>query len=151
MKTTRNSLVASGLSLVLSVGILMSATFAWFTDSVTNSGNTITSGTLDIQLNGGSTAALFSGGENFLWEPGRSQKATVTVSNEGSLWLKYMLHFTNVVTSDTIEPTSDITEVLDVYRIEGNSVDNLDGETPLGTMKELMGKDNIGEELSLAP
>ena len=91
MKRTKKSLLASGLALVACLALLMGATFAWFTDSVSNTGNQIQAGTLDIQLNDGTETALFSSDNNFLWEPGRSQMATATVSNAGNLWLKYTM------------------------------------------------------------
>ena len=151
MKKTKKSLLFSGLALMMSALLLAGTTFAWFTDSVTNKGNTITAGTLDVELNDGKTTPLFSSDNNFLWEPGRSYKATATVSNEGSLWLKYTMSFTNVQTTGG----ADITEVLDVYTVAADAK-NLDGATYLGTMKNLMAagsfaaKDNVlapkGEE-----
>ena len=50
MQSTKKSLLASGLSLVASAALLVGTTFAWFTDSVTNTGNTIQAGTLDVLL-----------------------------------------------------------------------------------------------------
>lgn len=46
--TTRRSLLASGLALVLCLALLLGATLAWFTDNVTSTGNTIQAGTLEI-------------------------------------------------------------------------------------------------------
>ncbi len=48
MTGTKKSLLASGVALLASVALLAGATFAWFTDSVTNTGNKIQAGTLDI-------------------------------------------------------------------------------------------------------
>lgn len=48
MTNTKKSLLASGLSLLVCFALLLGTTFAWFTDSVTNSGNQITAGTLGI-------------------------------------------------------------------------------------------------------
>ncbi len=48
MKSTKKSLIASGVALLASVALLAGTTFAWFTDSVTNTGNKIQAGTLDI-------------------------------------------------------------------------------------------------------
>ena len=45
---TKKSLLASGLALCASAALLMGSTFAWFTDSVTNTGNVITAGSLRI-------------------------------------------------------------------------------------------------------
>ncbi len=43
----RSALIASAVSILLSTVMLAGATFAWFTDSVTSSGNTIQAGTLN--------------------------------------------------------------------------------------------------------
>lgn len=116
MKNTKRSLLTSAICLLLTAVMLMGSTFAWFTDSVTNEGNTIQSVTLDISLNNGDETTLFSS-ENFLFEPGRSQKADLAVNNEGSLWLKYTMRFANVKTTGK----ADITEVLDVYKVSVNA------------------------------
>ena len=47
-KYTKRALVASVLSVVVCVALLVGSTFAWFTDSVTSSNNKITAGNLDI-------------------------------------------------------------------------------------------------------
>ncbi len=135
MAGTKKSLLASGVALLASVALLAGTTFAWFTDSVTNTGNTIQAGTLEIALNGGDETTLFSSGEgtDFWWEPGRSQKATANITNEGTLWLKYTMSFDNVVTTGD----ANITEVLDVYLVDADAADLTDAK-PLGTMKELM-------------
>ncbi len=48
MKSTKKSLIFSALSLLLCCALLVGTTFAWFTDSVTNTGNIITAGNLSI-------------------------------------------------------------------------------------------------------
>ena len=48
MKKTRKSLLFSGLALMISALLLVGTTFAWFTDSVTNKGNTIQAGNLAV-------------------------------------------------------------------------------------------------------
>ena len=50
MKSTKKSLIFSALSLLLCCALLIGTTFAWFTDSVTNTGNKIQAGTLDVAL-----------------------------------------------------------------------------------------------------
>ena len=50
-KITKKSLLMSGMTLLISVALLASTTFAWFTDSITNSGNTIEAGELQIEVN----------------------------------------------------------------------------------------------------
>lgn len=151
---TKHALVASVVSMAMCCALLLGTTFAWFTDSVTNTGNKIEAGTLDIQLNDSneSGTALFSSDEAFKWEPGRSQMAPVKLSNVGSLWLKYKMSFTNVSTTGD----ADITNVLDVYKVPAKengaeaTVEDLTQENYLGTVKELMAG-TIGQEGILAP
>ena len=46
----RKAIAVSALALVLCVGALTGATFAWFTDTVTNTGNMIVAGELAVDL-----------------------------------------------------------------------------------------------------
>ena len=50
----KKSLLASGLALLVCFALLMGATFAWFTDSVSNTGNRIEAGELKIDFSGSS-------------------------------------------------------------------------------------------------
>lgn len=47
-KSTKRALATSALSLAVSLALLAGTTFAWFTDSVTNTGNVIQAGNLSI-------------------------------------------------------------------------------------------------------
>ena len=114
MKKTKKSLLFSGLALMMSALLLAGTTFAWFTDSVTNTGNVITSGNLSISavaydVDTTKDTYTFSGvnnddafgfkdegtnlkGENVapiisekLWEPGISDAKLLTVTNDGTL------------------------------------------------------------------
>ena len=49
-KSTKRALLASVMALLLCFSMLLSTTFAWFTDSVTSGNNIIKSGNLDIEL-----------------------------------------------------------------------------------------------------
>lgn len=95
MKSTRNALLTSGLCLVLTVLMLMGSTFAWFTDTVVNEGNTIETGKLDIRATGyrwdsstNSWTVLHNLRETLIsesnWEPGVSNVAVVRASNLNS-------------------------------------------------------------------
>ena len=105
-RSTKKALLASLLSLVVCVSMLVGSTFAWFTDSVTSAQNVIQSGNLDVELyytydaavaaDANSTAWLEvdSGTDIYgydLWEPGFTKVAYFKVVNEGSLALKYKL------------------------------------------------------------
>ncbi len=102
-KHTKKALLASGLSLLACVALLLGSTFAWFTDSVTSGSNRIEAGNLDIDLlmdkeeNGtyasiaGGTGDIFSEatGNGTLWEPGKTEVVYLAVRNLGTLAVKY--------------------------------------------------------------
>lgn len=109
MKHAKKAFIASLLSVVLCVTMLVGTTYAWFTDSVTSAGNKIIAGTLDIDLYqwdnastgteitdssapifGSSTSAIAQNvNADTLWEPGKTQIAYLSLKNNGSLYLKY--------------------------------------------------------------
>ena len=123
MKNTKKSLLASGLALLASVALLAGTTFAWFTDSVTNSGNRIQAGSLKINayaykldpagddfdipgVNGGLHFGFVSDEERqdlkvnqspiiqeMNWEPGQSSAKLLKVENAGTLAAKISLQF----------------------------------------------------------
>ena len=101
--TTRKALLLSTLSLLLCFAMLLGTTFAWFTDSVTSSGNRIQAGNLKIDLlmdkteddtyvsiaNGQGDIFSEETGNGILWEPGKTEIVYLGVRNEGTLALKY--------------------------------------------------------------
>ena len=112
-KSTKRALLASLLAMLLCVTMLVGTTFAWFTDSVTSSGNIIKSGTLDVELylgDGtgkyveitGSSDPVFGTknglaqnvNDDTLWEPGKTQVAYFKIVNAGSLDFKYQVALT---------------------------------------------------------
>ncbi len=122
-KTTRRALLSSALSLVLCMAMLIGTTFAWFTDSVTSTGNIIKSGTLDVTMEwadgktdptsttwkDASTGAIF---DYALWEPGYTEVRHIKIGNAGSLALKYQL---NIVANGEV---SELADVIDVYYVD---------------------------------
>ena len=122
MKSTKKSLLASGLSLLVCAALLVGTTFAWFTDSVTNKGNSIQAGSLLINAyayklgTGGQTCTIpgVNGDQAFtftatpqdlktdstpiisepMWEPGASSAKLLQVTNGGTLAAKLKLDFT---------------------------------------------------------
>ena len=104
-KATKRALLTSVMALFLCFAMLLGTTFAWFTDSVSNTGNRIIAGTLKIDLlmydgssyksiAGGTgdlftTAALAQNEHESLWEPGKTQVVYLAVRNLGTLALKY--------------------------------------------------------------
>ena len=106
-KNTKRALLASVLSVALCCAMLVGSTFAWFTDSVTSTGNRIQAGNLEIDLlmdkQDGNGYVSIAGGEGdifneaqiaqnsnkTLWEPGKTQIVYLGVQNKGSLALRY--------------------------------------------------------------
>ena len=102
-RNTKRALIMSALSLLLCISMLIGSTYAWFTDNVTSTGNTIQSGTLNVDLvdADGVTmegkvikfdAADKRDQDKILWEPGCTYETEpVYVVNKGSLALKYQI------------------------------------------------------------
>lgn len=98
-KNTKQALLASVLSLVVCIAMLIGTTFAWFTDSVASSNNKIVAGDLDVELEYSTDFSAWAPvtestnvfKEGALWEPGHTEVVYLRVSNKGSLNLKYQL------------------------------------------------------------
>ena len=117
LRSTRSALLMSILALLLCFVMLLGTTFAWFTDSVTSSGNKISSGTLKIDLEllekdgtwnsiKESNAPIF---DYEKWEPGYTDVKILKVENEGTIALKWMAKF---ISEDEL---SELANVIDVY------------------------------------
>ena len=145
MKSTKKSLVGSALVLLLCLVMLVGTTFAWFTDSVTNGGNIIKAGKLDIDLLvkdtwGGEYKSVKESKEAIFdhdkWEPGYTDVKYIKVVTTGNLALKYTLSITPY---DAVE-AGDLAEVIDVYyapepvQVTGRDTSKL---KKLGTLKDV--------------
>jgi predicted ribosomally synthesized peptide with SipW-like signal peptide len=125
-KSTKRALLGSVLALLVCVSMLIGSTFAWFTDSVTSSGNIIKSGTLDVTMEwadgtkavpaddssdwtDASKGAIF---KSELWEPGYTEVRHIKIANEGTLALKYQL---NIIANGEV---SKLADVIDVYYVD---------------------------------
>lgn len=124
MKAVKRSIILCALSLALCVALLVGSTFAWFSDSITNSGNTISAGSLQAQwsyrtLNDDTAAyepvseelALFSA--DTVWQPGEPHGYDFKVENTGSVDFEWEL---TIDLADTAgESQNNLTDVLEVY------------------------------------
>ena len=139
----------SALSLLLCASMLIGTTFAWFTDSVTSTGNIIKSGTLDVEMhwaegkadpeaqgtvwNDASTGKIFN---NDKWEPGYVEVRHIKISNVGTLAFKYQL---NIFANGDV---SDLADVIDVYFVDPavQVADRtaLNSIEPVGTLTQIL-------------
>lgn len=126
-----SAIVAAALSVVLCVGLLVGTTVAWFTDTVSSTGNSITAGALAVELNDGSSEALFT--SDTVWAPGTSQRRSVRVENVGSVALRYSIAARNIVTSGD----ADLSSALNVYKTATGA--EVAEDTLLGTLADLAG------------
>ncbi len=101
-KTAKRAVILSAIAFVLSFAMLVGATLAWFTDSVTVERNRIEAGNLDIELlHSNSFTGEFApvesdtklfvnkNGTDILWEPGAASVETFKIVNKGTVALKY--------------------------------------------------------------
>lgn len=125
MTNTKKSLLASGLVLLVCAALLMGTTFAWFTDSITNSGNQVDSGELNVstiayywdpqagtwennvQFNFDSNAVI----QETNWEPGQYNAVLIRVGNyhesdDQAVAAKVALHF-NITSKENPDNLSD--------------------------------------------
>ena len=153
IRSTKNALISAILVLCMCFTGLLGTTFAWFTDSVTSSGNKIVAGTLKVDLelmdkNGNwkslkrESAPIF---ESEQWEPGHTEVKILKVENEGSLALSWKTVLTKY------SEISALAEVIDVYVRDYGVLDdaaasaltypadrNLAGYTLVGTAAEFL-------------
>lgn len=121
MHKKTKALLQSAVSLLLCISMLIGSTFAWFTDSVTSSGNIITTGKLDLEmywtdkLDGSNTTwkNVEDAADNTIfnhsnWEPGYTQVRYIKLVNAGNLALKYQL---------AIEPVGAVGDLADAIRV----------------------------------
>ncbi len=159
-KSTKRALLASGMALVLCVSMLVGSTFAWFTDSVTTAGNTIQSGTLQVDLvdeDGNSlenkVLAFEDKDGNDLWEPGctyNTQK--FFVKNNGNLALQYQIAINGIEGNAKLLEAIDWTITVDgvktdVADLEGKLLQANDQSAAIvlsGHMKEEAGNEYQG-------
>lgn len=144
-KTTRRALLGSVLAMLLCFTMLLSTTFAWFTDTAVSASNKIVAGSLKIDLevlgDSGfesikeSKAPLFNYDK---WEPGYTEFKVLKVENEGTLALKWYATFSSTTA------LSELADVIDVFvcpsadPIAAPTGRDLTGYTKAGTLREFV-------------
>jgi len=131
-KQTKKALLSSVIALILCFSMLLGTTFAWFTDSVESGINKIYAGNLDIGVthtNDKVTDEDIEGVKTLfssvtLWEPGAVAYEKLTVTNLGSLALKYALSI-NFSNENTVNGYG-LSQVLKVAVLSDEVLENLD-------------------------
>ena len=138
-KTTKRALIMSVLSLFLCFTMMLGTTYAWFTDSVTSSGNKIMAGTLDIDLfmhnDDGTVMEITDAKEplfgtadealnssSTLWEPGKTQVVYLSLVNNGSLDLKYKVNVNVTSDPDNLREVMSYAITPDAENVDGKRV-----------------------------
>ncbi len=149
-RSAKRALIASILMLCFCFSMLAGTTFAWFTDSVTSTGNIIQSGTLDVSMEwkdatatgaqqtykDASLGAIFNYDN---WEPGYVDAKNIKIANDGTLAFKYQL---NIIAAGK---QSKLTDVIDVYYAEGEFTladRSMSELTKIGTLTEVLAQYN---------
>ncbi len=115
----KKALLSTIVAIFLCFSMLVGTTFAWFTDSVTSSGNKIVAGTLKVDLelleDDGSWTSIKDTGKAIFdydnWEPGYTEVEVLKVANEGSLSLKWQA----TIVADNDKALTSLASVIDVY------------------------------------
>ena len=139
--TTKRSLLASVLALVMCVTMLVGTTFAWFTDSASTSVNRIEAGSLQVEIQGKDGKPVeelkwldkdgkpIADQESIFWEPNCTYNLTpFKIVNTGNLALKYKV----VVTG--LNGDSELLDVISFSYKIGDKTLNLDEEGHLAAM-----------------
>ena len=154
--TTKRSLIASFISLLLCLSMLIGTTFAWFTDAVTSKSNLIQAGKLDAEMYWSDTL-LDADSDQWQsadgvpvftydkWEPGYTEIKYVKIANNGNLSFKWQL------TIEAENTVGKLAEVIDVYYVNpvSNEITSLDGLTSEGLLVDVIGNRTATEGVLL--
>ena len=156
-RNKKKALLVNIVALVLCLSMLLGTTMAWFTDTVTNSGNRVEAGKLKVKLlrHDGSeyrdvskgTGDIFISDANveddypegtfngILWEPNKTEIVYLAVENAENLALNYniILNVTNANADST--QTAALEEVLSYAVISGLKA----SESTVGSWKDIQG------------
>lgn len=126
-KSIKRALISSALAILMCVAMLISTTFAWFTDTASTGVNKIVSGNLKVDIIGENSDSHISTlnfqkaagaqGEQILWEPGcRYLTEGFRIANKGNLALKWKAEINkdNIVNGKVVDTAKDGVSLLDV-------------------------------------
>lgn len=137
-KHIKRALLASSLSVLLCLAMLVGSTFAWFTDTASTAVNKIQAGTLDVGLemsnDGGTTWENVEGqtlnfvkregheSEPLLWEPGCTYNTQqFYIKNNGNLNLKFKFSVSGIPGDASLLEVLDFTAMADASWFKFNT------------------------------
>ncbi|MBO5223686.1 MAG: hypothetical protein J6C23_04150 [Clostridia bacterium] len=155
-KSLKTALIMAILSITVCISMFAGTTFAWFTDSVTSSGNIIASGKLDVSMswasgkadpdsatwNDASQTKIFNYDK---WEPGYIDAKHIEISNDGTLAFKYKV---DIVPNGEIGKLADVIDVYYADPAKAVTRENIESLDNIGTLSSVIA--NIGSEFSTA-
>lgn len=170
----KKAVITSVFSLITCIVMLVGATFAWFTDSDSISGNEVVAGTLDVQIvdasgdpfQGEGTKLSFvknssaPSGQAIKWEPGCTYELTpFKVKNNGDLALTYKFEVSGLTGTNAGDLANQIDWSFKIGTTKYDSLDDVElnlaaGNTSdsiviSGTMKTTAtGADVMGKSLN---
>lgn len=138
-------LISSVLVLVMLFTSLLGTTFAWFTDHAISKGNTIISGSLQVDLLHKVENDWVSIKENpnhkifdyNRWEPGYTRHETLKIANLGNLALQYKLSIEATGKAVVGPHGENLADVIDVYIVDGDNTSKSNW-TYKGTLSQVM-------------
>lgn len=133
------------IAALLVIGLVGGATWAYFSDTETSTGNSFVAGTLDLGLynsdNSSSTGSVTGTFSALDWAPGDTDNGTIYVNNNGSLNSSVNITLTYSITDGTphtvynyagTNTTDDISKMIKITTATfgtGNHIAALEGET----------------------
>ena len=152
-KAMQRSILSSVVAIALCCTMMLGATWAWFTDTIVNTGNTIASGVwggavgLEVLNAEGawvnantSTAPIFTCTD---WKPGDSIARVIKVSNNGNIDLDWEAA---VVATENDGGLSDVIDVYYKWDVTDNTTD-ITGWEYVGTLTECMTNNGLAAKL----
>ncbi len=154
-RSMRRTTLSSVVAILLCVAMLFSATWAWFTDTVVNKGNSISSGRFDFSVGlevlnaddttwtdaNTSSAPIFTCTD---WAPGSSAVKVLKVLNKGSIDMQWEAAFIKT------EDAGNLASVIDVYYkwdVTANTTD-ITGWTKIDTLSACMENNALAATLN---
>lgn len=122
----------SALSIVMALGLTVGGTLAYFTDTATSTGNTFSTGTLEINLLDQNADTVYES-ETVIddWAPGETALVNFDVENDGTLPIN-LRGFATGTWGDGGLDSQDVVKVTQVERWNGSSWELLGGPFPGG-------------------